>query len=958
MPSSEVYEILQDRQGYIWFCTDNGVSRYNGYKFENFGALQGLTESVVFHLIEDIKGRIWMQCMSGRMFYFEKDSIYSFLGNKFIEGLKNKQFAKGIYIDSFGQVFNAIYPNGLFRFSSNGAGEQIIDDKGFNVYQIENKALPVSIFNHQDQNGTKELLAQWKNQSQIDVAIFNKKKAFNYKLPFTSLNEVNFELILLHDHTLLIQICGYLFCFRKDKLIWQMLYPDRIAAWFENSMGEIFLGLEHKGIRHYHRLTDIPEEIYETQLEGYTISHILEDQDGGYWFAALENGVFYCSNPDIKIYDIQTGFPSAYVTSLALKNNKNVFIGFLDGNILELDATNNKITHLNHGGTKIHDLVYDSFKNTLWVCTPNLMNYYNGVWQPMINTHNPNKANYIAKHFRLSSSKRELWATYTYGFIKIDPDSKSVVFHSDEIIEDHTRYVRRTNDVLTSSMNRTWVVNNDGLFEFKNKQLNLPEKRHPAFQNRIQAIEELSDSTLVLGSKGFGLLLWKDDSIASITEAGGLAANMIENLHVDVHNNIWVGSRNGLNKIQWNWDGKYKLETINIGHGLPSNEITDIASWNKEIWIGTTKGVAHLSNHRVKRVSSNPLLASVFVNKRLVDSVDLTQLLHWENNLTINYFTFNYKMNGHIPYRYRMNNSEWVQTFNTSLNFLSMTPGTWAFEVQAQNEDGVWSESSTIAFVINPPWWLTWWAKTLYTLTALTLGLSIYRYKTGKLKQEHQIQLKISELERSALQAQMNPHFIFNCLNSIQNYILQNDKDSAIKYLGSFASLVRSMLNASVVGKISLEEEIKLLNNYLDLEKIRFKNRFTYEVKTAETLDTFEIMIPPLLVQPYVENAVKHGIETRESGGKILVYFEKKDNVLVVSILDNGTGTLPDRHNLENQNRHKSFGMSITQNRLELLSNDNLNNTVRSKTLYDQNNHISGTEVIIRIGLTEELQTT
>jgi sensor histidine kinase YesM len=209
-------------------------------------------------------------------------------------------------------------------------------------------------------------------------------------------------------------------------------------------------------------------------------------------------------------------------------------------------------------------------------------------------------------------------------------------------------------------------------------------------------------------------------------------------------------------------------------------------------------------------------------------------------------------------------------------------------------------------------------------------------------------------LERAALQAQMNPHFIFNCLNSIQNYILQSEKESAILYLGRFAGLVRSVLNASVSGKISLEEELSLLNNYLALEKLRFKDRFTYEVKVAENLNVFDVYIPPLLIQPYVENALLHGISGKVSGGEVSVFFEKKANDLEVSIQDNGVGMTGNGTKAKSTISHKSFGMSITRNRLELLKNKQENEVVHTRTIYDKHGQISGTKVTILIGLKQD----
>lgn len=173
-------------------------------------------------------------------------------------------------------------------------------------------------------------------------------------------------------------------------------------------------------------------------------------------------------------------------------------------------------------------------------------------------------------------------------------------------------------------------------------------------------------------------------------------------------------------------------------------------------------------------------------------------------------------------------------------------------------------------------------------------------------------------LEKSALRAQMNPHFIFNVLNSIQNFIFKNEKELAMEYLGKFAKLVRLNLNASIEEKVLLEDEIVLLDNYLNLERLRLDEKFDYEFKLDQSIDLNNTFIPPMLIQPFVENAVIHGMKNIGNNGKIEVKFLKKEKYLLVIINDNGSFN---DGNLENANpHHNSVGISITKKRLELIN--------------------------------------
>ncbi|MFK7771534.1 MAG: sensor histidine kinase, partial [Saprospiraceae bacterium] len=271
----------------------------------------------------------------------------------------------------------------------------------------------------------------------------------------------------------------------------------------------------------------------------------------------------------------------------------------------------------------------------------------------------------------------------------------------------------------------------------------------------------------------------------------------------------------------------------------------------------------------------------------------------------------------------------------------------YTFEVQAQNEDGYWSQSTVYDFSIQPPWWATWWFRTLSFLTLGFIGYRFYKYRTDQIKRETAIQLQMTNLEKSALQAQMNPHFIFNCLNSIQNFILKNDTKKAVEYLSRFARLVRHNLNASVKGEISLEEEVSILDNYLALERERFDQRFDYKINVNELLEDQFIEFPPMLIQPYVENAVVHGLAQKEDNGKVDISFNRDNGNLVVTVKDNGIGYRKNDSG-EKSNRHKSVGMTITQKRLELLD-ANSNNAVKIKILHDPTGIPNGTVVTITI---------
>lgn len=210
------------------------------------------------------------------------------------------------------------------------------------------------------------------------------------------------------------------------------------------------------------------------------------------------------------------------------------------------------------------------------------------------------------------------------------------------------------------------------------------------------------------------------------------------------------------------------------------------------------------------------------------------------------------------------------------------------------------------------------------------------------MQKENKIQKELIALERSALQAQMNPHFIFNCLNSIQNYIMRNDKDMAMDYLGRFATLIRQYLNTSTRDLVTLDDEISMLTNYLHLEQMRFNQSFEYHFQVDKNIDPTEITLPPLLIQPFVENAILHGMTSITNGGQINIGISKKENQLQITIKDNGKGF--DKN--KNTGMRKSLGIAITQKRLQYI-NDHAEGNYAISTRSDE----SGTEINITVKL-------
>lgn len=252
------------------------------------------------------------------------------------------------------------------------------------------------------------------------------------------------------------------------------------------------------------------------------------------------------------------------------------------------------------------------------------------------------------------------------------------------------------------------------------------------------------------------------------------------------------------------------------------------------------------------------------------------------------------------------------------------------------------------------------WLIVVIVLSILLAIFGLYRYQMNQFKAREQLKTafekKLAHVEMSALLAQMNPHFLFNSLNSIESYIVSNQTKAAAQYLNNFSRLMRLILQHSRSNYISLKEEINALELYLEMEHIRFKDKFQYGIYIARDLDTNTIDIPPMLIQPYVENAIWHGLMHKpdRSNGMLVLEISRKANFLYCVIEDNGIGREKAQAIVAKKTtpRKRSMGMAITKDRMKIMSQlYNFNTEVKVTDLYCKNGEARGTRVELFIPL-------
>ncbi len=339
------------------------------------------------------------------------------------------------------------------------------------------------------------------------------------------------------------------------------------------------------------------------------------------------------------------------------------------------------------------------------------------------------------------------------------------------------------------------------------------------------------------------------------------------------------------------------------------------------------------------------------------------ELKHSENFFSISFAAQAYTFGEDVRFRYRLHDLEdWVNAEDHLVaNYTSVPPGEYKFQLMAANNEGRWNPGILeMPVTIYQAWYKSWWFLSLFSLFSASVVYAFFNYRVQQVRKEEKIKAnyekKLASVEMSALVSQMNPHFLFNSLNSIDSYIIKNQSFKASEYLNSFARLMRLILQNSRSNYISLQNEIEGLELYLQMECLRSEGLFSYSIDVDREVDIHKIEIPPMLIQPYLENAIWHGVRHLENGtrGRVDIHIAMQGEKLKITVLDNGVGR---ERSAEIQKRktgsHKrSMGMQITKNRIEMINKlYNADASVVITDLYNEAGQPAGTNVSLTIAI-------
>ena len=355
------------------------------------------------------------------------------------------------------------------------------------------------------------------------------------------------------------------------------------------------------------------------------------------------------------------------------------------------------------------------------------------------------------------------------------------------------------------------------------------------------------------------------------------------------------------------------------------------------------------------------VLNEVIVNGKKRNVKGLTELNPRENDISFNFSTLSFIQNQSYPVFYKINDDDWksIDENTKNLKLSSLSSGDYNIQLAVNYKNKI-HDVQVLKFNIGKPLWLSNLFIFSTILVVLFLFYTYYQYQIQKIKKQNQLLLEKNQLEKNlnlstlkAIKSQMNPHFFYNALNTIQSFILSNDKKQALHYLSKFSSLTRNILEMSDKEFVTIAEEIETMTLYLDIEKARFEKDFEYKISTENISDENQLKIPSMMLQPYLENAVKHGLLHKKGTKELTILFHKNEDDLIINIEDNGIGRKKSSElNAIKNKKHQSFATNAMQNKIDLL-NKNKTHKISIEIIDKMNlNEVSmGTLVSIKIPL-------
>lgn len=980
---------IKDSKGFLWIITENGLSRFDGVSFKNFRNNPKDSTSLPYNDILDIaidgNDRVWLAYGSGLCYYDQKKQCFmvvrSLLDTKaFSLVYSDKQ--KVIWYNTFKGLFKIIAANLAITATGQQPGYKdepyvtFADSKGlvwtgirrrgYYVYNgvtntgkyYDNNCWPRNFY--EDEDG-KIWISTWGSGFQL----FDDKDGRDIDATYSLQPKQYIGGAIYQGAAQSAPLTG-------KNIMWVLTHTHGIGL-FDKQQRKFIKWITYDPAKKSNLLNNFSNNIYA-------------DKDGVIWI---------CSWRGLsKINKQEQQFQSAEIPQLD-GDTYNLLAGIKD------DPVDSKICWLAVNGSGVAKYDKQAEKIVQWCYHDHAFNsndiYYDWRWV---------KALY-------QDTKKRLWLPADGGLIKIENgkvDTVSIrlkgapiylqagkmilvnddfwIFTSEGVVKFNTnthqyKFYRNQPDNGERNTSRNSMF--DGAFIDNNKLLcggwkglylldtvtgsyasmAVVVNGKPVAANFLVA-EKINEKVYLGGSEGlleYNILSKKFTFKGSEQEIFKLENNSLKK---DSLNKLWIYTLHGLFWYDPVKD-EFKKYTSSDGIYDNSSDPVQLFDYDKNMYVGYRMAYTKfnpleidINTNRVKPFivdmkidnMQGPVLIDSFVQKPL-------NLNYKQNNIVFEFTGIDYTNSEYITFEHTLEGFDkgWITDgTKRTATYQNLGGGKYIFKIRATNSHGIKNEEiALVNFYIKPPFWQTWWFKTLCVLAfvgaVILVALNRVKKVTRVEKEKTAVNKMIADLEMKALRSQMNPHFIFNSINSIQKYIWENKQEDASEYLTKFSKLVRIILDNSMKKLVTLEDEMVSLKLYLELEHRRCNNKFDYYVNIAGNISIGSVLVPPMLMQPYIENAIWHGLLQKEGRGKLIIDITSPNpKIIVCTIEDDGVGRkTAGEIKKERRNNNVSYGMQITQQRLSMAEIDGNVGKVTIEDLYAAGDIPAGTRIILEI---------
>lgn len=982
LAQSQVYALMEDQRGYIWMGTQGGgLSRFDGQSFRNWSTTTnpGLINNYVLSLFEDRHGYIWIGTKNG-LNRFDGLNLYDY---KISDTASVEVHAIGE--DTKGNLYIGTH-QGLYRLEGKGfvlqepeqgfpAGKihciiQASDhtlwlghDGGLTHINLEGEARDVGragLVNREivsiaeDHDGRL-----WVGTLGGGLHTFDGSRFNEFRQDARLRNSVVFDLLVDREGNLWIATLNSGAIVRQARDSSLMFFSDadglarnHIRTLLEDSWGNIWLGTSGGGVSKYYGQEFIHYD-RSNGLAGRSVYSVAQDSAGRFWLGNHNQGFSILDDGEISSFNRQSGYKNVQIKTILRDRKDRMWLGTYGQGI---SLFINDSTYRDFGGPDglsdayIWDIEEDKAGH-IWVATAG-----GGITEmiPKVDT------------------------TDTLGWTF---DTR--LYRSGDGLPQN-----RINCLHIDSLNRIWFgTTGKGIGFILGNEIRFSRTLPGGSSNNsVRSMVEDDKGYLWIGTAGGGvnrLFLYPEkDTFPVTTFSGGLTSENVYLLAFDQQDHLWIGTEAGVDRATLDPDRNIiEIKHFGRSEGFVGIEVCQNSVFLDSLdnlWFGTVNGLTKYNPRTNVEDTLAPKISLTEMSLLYTPLEELDEFRTWvqawgdirpglqfshkQNTLSFAFIGINHTNPEQVRYSWRMDGLEedWRPfTYQREATYPQLPSGSYTFLLKAVNEDGKSTEQPLeISFTINRPYWETWLFRGialsllgLILAIAFRLRINQIRRKVNQERQRLEMEKDLLDLEQKALRLQMNPHFIFHALNSIQHLITQQDAKTARYYLAKFARLMRNVLENSRESMIPISEEIQILEDYLTIEQFSREKTFEYKIDIDEWVDPDHFLIPPMLIQPFVENAIIHGVAHLEHKGLISIKFERIDQHIECSITDNGIGReQATRINSQKDQHHKSTALVVTQERLDILhSSGEWDKSIEIKDLVDPLGQSAGTKVLLRI---------